>query len=65
MARSIKLLALFQFCRVLHGTGKIMRLDKSQISLAVFSGFSLHLRFLAPATAWPGALSAIFCARSV
>ena len=43
----IKLLALFQFCRVLKSTGKIMRLHESQVSLAVFGWLPRHLRFLA------------------
>ena len=41
----IKLLALFQFFEVLKSARKIMRLDKGQIGLPVFSGLALYLRF--------------------
>ena len=42
----IKLRALFQFYRVLISAGKIMRLHKCEVSLAVFGRLSRHLRFL-------------------
>ena len=38
----VKLLALFQFVEILNGTPEILRLDKSEIRLPVFSGFALH-----------------------
>src|ERR1043166_2512402 len=41
----VELLALFQFVKILKSAGKVTRLDKSKISLAIFSGFALHLRF--------------------
>ena len=41
----IKLLALFQFFEVLKSARKIMRLDKGQTGLPVFSGLALYLRF--------------------
>ena len=60
----IKLLALFQFFEVLKSARKIMRLDKGQIGLPVFSGLALHLRFFpGESLAWSASL--IFWARSV
>src|SRR5437660_11284798 len=41
----VELLALFQFVKILKSAGKVTRLNKSKISLAIVSGFALHLRF--------------------
>ena len=42
-----ELLALFQFLEILKNAGKIVRLDKSKVSLAIFSWLARHLRFFA------------------
>src|SRR5206468_7085097 len=42
-----ELLALFQFLEILKNAGKIVRLHKSQVSLAIFSWLARHLRFFA------------------
>src|ERR1700757_4179197 len=40
----VKLLALFELLKVLHRVGKIVRLDKSEVSLAVFGRLAFDSR---------------------